>query len=119
MVLELFDSESVLISDIKFGRKFKVNGHRLKPYLALEPPAPANTINLRLSEIQEDVTAVSSTLFICIFAFNRVIPLEIVSFYFLQSPRTLHPKDMNPFVLALLIGGRRVEGNSNTLSSIF
>ena len=40
-----------------------------------------------------------STLFICIFSFNQVIPLEIVSFYFLQPPHTLHPKDMNPFEL--------------------
>ena len=40
-----------------------------------------------------------STLFICIFAFNHVIPLEILSCYFLQPPHTMHPKDRNPFEL--------------------
>ena len=56
--------------------------------------------------------------FICIFDFNHVIPLEIVSFYFLQPPHTLHPKDRNPFAVAFFMAGRRVEGNSNTLSSL-
>ena len=59
-----------------------------------------------------------STLFICIFSFNHVIPLEIISFYFLQPPHTLHPKDRNPFTISHFIRGRRVEGNSNTLSSL-
>ena len=40
-----------------------------------------------------------STLFICIFAFNHIILFEIISFYFLQPPHTLHPKDRNPFEL--------------------
>ena len=40
-----------------------------------------------------------STLFIFIFAFNQVIPLEIVSFYFLQPPHMMHPKDRNPIEL--------------------
>ena len=33
VVLELFDGGAVLISDIKTGRQFKVNGYCLKPYL--------------------------------------------------------------------------------------
>ena len=48
MVLELFDGGAVLISDIKSGQKFKVNGHRLKPYLTLEPHA--DKVNLHLPE---------------------------------------------------------------------
>ena len=50
MVLELFDGGVVLISDPKTGRQFKVNGHRLKPYLTSEPPAPADKVNLHLPE---------------------------------------------------------------------
>ena len=50
MVLELFDGGSVLISDIKSGKKFKVNAHRLKLYLTSEPPAPADKVNLHLPE---------------------------------------------------------------------
>ena len=48
VVLELFDDGAVLISDPKTSRQFKVNGHRLKPYLTSEPPAPANKVNLHL-----------------------------------------------------------------------
>ena len=48
MVLELFNGGAVLISDIKSGRKFKVNGYRLKPYLTSELPSPADKVNLRL-----------------------------------------------------------------------
>ena len=33
VVVELFDNGSVLTFDPKSGKKFKVNGHRLKPYL--------------------------------------------------------------------------------------
>ena len=50
MVLELFDDRAVLISDAKTGRQFNVNGHRLKPYLTSEPPAPAYKVNLHLPE---------------------------------------------------------------------
>ena len=50
VVLKLFDDGAVLISDPKTGRQFKVNGHRLKPYLTSEPPAPANKVNLHLPE---------------------------------------------------------------------
>ena len=50
VVLEFFDGGSVLISDAKTGRQFKVNGHRLKPYLTSEPPAPASKVNLHLPE---------------------------------------------------------------------
>ena len=50
MILELFDGGSVLISDIKSGQQFKVNGHRLKPYLTSEPPAPADKVDLHLLE---------------------------------------------------------------------
>ena len=50
VVLELFDGGVVLISDPKTGRQFKVKGHRLKPYLTSEPPAPADKVNLHLPE---------------------------------------------------------------------
>ena len=50
MVLELFDGGAVLIFDPKTGRQFKVNGHRLKPYLTSEPLAPADKVNLHLPE---------------------------------------------------------------------
>ena len=53
-----------------------------------------------------------------IFAFNHVIPLEIVSFISFSHLITLHPKDRNPFENALFIGGRRVEENSNALSCL-
>ena len=38
MVVELFENGSVLISDPKSGKKFKVNAHPLKSYLTAEPP---------------------------------------------------------------------------------
>ena len=50
VVLELFDGGSVLISRIKSGRQFKVNGHCLKPYLKSETPALADKVNLHLPE---------------------------------------------------------------------
>ena len=50
VVLELFNGGSVLISDIKSGRQFKLNGHRLDPYLTSEPPTPADKVNLYLPE---------------------------------------------------------------------
>ena len=53
MVLELFESGSLLISDIKSSRKLKVNGHRLKSYLISEPLAPEDTMNLHLLEVLE------------------------------------------------------------------
>ena len=48
MILEFFYGGSVLISDIKSGQQFKVNGHRLKPYLTLEPPAPVDKVDLHI-----------------------------------------------------------------------
>ena len=50
VVPELFEGRAVLISDIKTDRQFKVNGHRLKPYLTSEPPEPVDKVNLHLSE---------------------------------------------------------------------
>ena len=50
MVLELFDGRLVLISDVKSDQKFKVNDHRLKPYMTSEPRAPADKVNLYLPE---------------------------------------------------------------------
>ena len=38
VVVESFDNGSVLISDPKSSKQFKVNGHHLKPYLTAEPP---------------------------------------------------------------------------------
>ena len=59
MVVESFDNGSVLISDPKSGKQFKVNGHRLKPYLTPEPPTPTDKVNLHLLELHEDVTMVT------------------------------------------------------------
>ena len=56
MVLGLCEGEFVLISDIKFDKEFKVKSHRLKLYLTLDPPAPADMVNLHLPE---DVASVS------------------------------------------------------------
>ena len=59
VVVELFDNESVLIFDPKSGKQFKVNEHRLKPYLTAEPPTPANKVNLHLHEVHEDMITVT------------------------------------------------------------
>ena len=59
VVEESFDNGSVLISNPKSGKQFKVNGHRLKPYLTAEPPTPADKINLHLLEVHEDVITVT------------------------------------------------------------
>ena len=55
VVVESFDNGSVLISHPKSGKKFKVNGHRLKPYLKAEPTTPVDKVNLHLLEVHEDV----------------------------------------------------------------
>ena len=59
MVVELFENGSVLFSDPKSGKQFKVNGHRLKPYLTAEPPTPAEKVTLHLPMVQEDVITVT------------------------------------------------------------
>ena len=59
MVVESFDNGSVLIYDPKSGKQFKVNGHRLKPYLTTEPPTPADKVNLHLPEVHDDVITVT------------------------------------------------------------
>ena len=59
VVVESFHNGSVLISDPKSSKKFKVNGHRLKPYLTAEPPTPAYKVNLHLPEVHEDVITVT------------------------------------------------------------
>ena len=45
------------------------------------------------------------------FAFNHIIPLEIVSLNFLSTTLNAASKDRNTFAIALFLGG-----NSNTLS---
>ena len=59
MVVESFDNGSVLISDPKCGKQFKVNGHRLKPYFIIEPPTPADKVNLHLPKVHENVITVT------------------------------------------------------------
>ena len=59
MIVESFDNGSVLISDPKSRKQFKVNGHRLKPYLTAEPPTPVDKVNLHLLEVHEDVITVT------------------------------------------------------------
>ena len=50
-VLEEFDNESVLILDPKTKNSFKVNGHRLKPYIGEEEPSSIHNEELQLLEI--------------------------------------------------------------------
>ena len=59
-----------------------------------------------------------SILFTHIFAFNHIIPLDIVSLNFLSTTSNAASKDRNTFAIALFLGGKKVEGNSNTLSSL-
>ena len=59
MVVESFDNGLVLIFYPKSGKQFKVNGHRLKPYLTAEPPTPADKVNLYLPKVHEDVITVT------------------------------------------------------------
>ena len=62
MVVELFDNGSVLISDPKSGKQFKVNGRRLKPYLTAKPTTLVDKVNLHLvevHEVHEEVTTVT------------------------------------------------------------
>ena len=54
MVLKFFDGGSILISDIKSGQQFQVNGHHLKLYVTLD--SPTNTVYLHLPEVHKDVT---------------------------------------------------------------
>ena len=49
-VLEAFDNGSVLILDPKTKNSFKVNGHRLKPYIGEEGPPPTHSEELQLLE---------------------------------------------------------------------
>ena len=59
MVVESFDNGSVLISDPKSGKQFKVNRHYLKPYLTAEPPTPIDKVNLHLPEVHENLITVT------------------------------------------------------------
>ena len=59
MVVESFDNGSVFISDPKSDKQFKLNVHRLKPYLTTEPPTLADKLNLYLLEVHEDMIMVT------------------------------------------------------------
>ena len=50
-VLEALDNGSVLILDPKTKNSFKVNEHRLKPYIGEEGPPPSHNEELQLLEI--------------------------------------------------------------------
>ena len=50
-VLEAFDNGTVLILDPKTKNSFKINGHRLKPYIDEEGPPPIDNEELQLLEI--------------------------------------------------------------------
>ena len=50
VVVESFDNGSLLIFDPKSRKQFKVNGHRLKPYLIAEPPTSSDKVNLLLPD---------------------------------------------------------------------
>ena len=45
-VLEAYDNRSFLILDPKIKNSFKVNGHRLKPYIGEEGPPPPHSEEL-------------------------------------------------------------------------
>ena len=47
----MFDNGSVLILDPKTKNSFKVNGHRLKPYIGEEGPSPPHNEELQSLEI--------------------------------------------------------------------
>ena len=47
----MFDNRSVLILDPKTKISFKVNGHRLEPYIGEEGPPPIHNEELQLLEI--------------------------------------------------------------------
>ena len=49
-VFEVFDNGSVLILDPKTKNSFKVNGHRLKPYIGEEGPPLPHSEELQLLE---------------------------------------------------------------------
>ena len=55
--------------------------------------------------ISGTIFVIKSILFTHIFAFNHIIPLDIVSLNFFQPPQTLHPKIGIPLQL-LFLGGR-------------
>ena len=59
VVVESFGNGSVLISEPKSRKQFKVNGHCLKPYLTAEPPTLADKVNLHLPEVHEDAIEVT------------------------------------------------------------
>ena len=50
-ILEVYDNRSVLILDPKTQNSFKVNGHRLKPYIGEEGPPPPHREELQSLEI--------------------------------------------------------------------
>ena len=50
-ILEVYDNGSVLILDPKTQNSFKVNGHRLKPYIDEEGPPPPHREELQSLEI--------------------------------------------------------------------
>ena len=50
-ILEVFDNGSVLILDPKTKNSFKVNRHRLKPYIGEEGPPPPHSEELQSLEI--------------------------------------------------------------------
>ena len=47
------------IFDPESSKQFKVNRHRLKPYLTAEPPTPVDKVNLHLPEVHKDVIMVT------------------------------------------------------------
>ena len=52
-VLEVFQNGSALILDPKTNKSFKVNGHRLKPYIGEERPPPLYNEELQLLETSD------------------------------------------------------------------
>ena len=48
-----------LFLTLNLAKKFKVNGHRLKPYLTAEPPTPVDKVNLHLPKVHEDMTTLT------------------------------------------------------------
>ena len=90
VVVELFNGGAVCISDPKTGRQFKVNAHRLKPYLNSEPPAPVDKINLHLPEHSRTWWYHPRPIISCRFLFSLAEDIKL-------NALGRHPKIILPF----------------------
>ena len=59
------------------AKKFKVNGHLLKPHLTAKPPTLAGKVNLHLPKVHEDVTTLISSIIVASLSFVWLKTLNI------------------------------------------